>query len=113
MCSSSVEALATIVHVLESIMIISKASFQGARKIGGSAWYTLFAHVQSLLGNLHTIRYTNHALTVTNKAVYLTLPADKPDCRVMLSVRYIWRVLKSKWYRFDSNGLYHLVQGNR
>ena len=37
------------------------ASFQGIRKIGESAWYTLFMHARSLLGNLHTVCYTNHA----------------------------------------------------
>ena len=38
------------------------ASFPGTRKIGGSAWYTLFAHASSLFGNLHTVHYTNHGL---------------------------------------------------
>ena len=47
----------------ESISNICNNLVPGAQKIGGSAWYTLFAHAQSLLGNLHTIRYTNHALT--------------------------------------------------
>ena len=49
------------------------ASFPGTRKIGGSAWYTLFAHARSLLGNLHTIRYTNHALTKQSISVYLLI----------------------------------------
>ena len=62
------------------------ASFQGTRKMGGSAWYTLLAHAQSLLGNLHTIRYTNHALTV-----YVSIPADKLYCRVMVSEKHSGR----------------------
>ena len=40
----------TTFHFVQSLV----ASFPGARKIGGSAWYTLFAHAQSLLGNPHT-----------------------------------------------------------
>ena len=37
------------------------------------AWYTLFTHAQSLLANLHTIRYTNHALTKQSISVYLLI----------------------------------------
>ena len=50
-----------------------------------------------------------------NKTVYFSLPADKPYCRVMLSVRYIrgGGGVKVKNDRFDSNGLYHLIQGDR
>ena len=77
--------------------IFTIASFSGTWKIRGSAWYTLFVHARSLLGNLHTIRYTNNALT--NSPFQ---PVDKPYCRVMLSVKYIRQLL-----------VYHLVQGDR
>ena len=51
-------------------------------KIEGSAWYTLFANVRSLLGNLHTIRYTNHALTKQSISVYLLISHSYALCEV-------------------------------
>ena len=71
---------------------LSLASFQGARKIGGSAWYTLFMHEQSLHGNLHITCYTKHTLTKQSISVYLLIS----HTAVMLSVRYIRGVLMSK-----------------
>ena len=56
------------------------ASLPSARKIEGSAWYTLFAHARSLLGNLHTIRYTNYALTKQSASVYLLLSHTAELC---------------------------------
>ena len=56
------------------------ASFPGARKIGESAWYTLFVHVRSLFGNLHTIHYTNHALTKQSISVYLLISHTAELC---------------------------------
>ena len=59
---------------------LNLASFPGARKIGGSAWYTLFAHAQSLHGNLHTTRYTKHALTKRSISVYLLISHTAELC---------------------------------
>ena len=42
-------------------------------KIEGSTWYTLFAHAQSLLGNLHTIFYTKHALKKKKQSISVYL----------------------------------------
>ena len=51
-------------HHLGEKAMLPLASFPGVRKIGGSAWYIPFAHAQSLLGNLHTVRYTNTRLLI-------------------------------------------------
>ena len=56
------------------------ASFPGSQRIGGSAWYTLFAHARSVLGNLHTICYTNHALTKQSILVHLLISHTAELC---------------------------------
>ena len=61
-------------------IVANIASFPGARKIGGSTWYTLFTHARSLLGNLHTICYTNHALTKQSISVYLLISHTAEIC---------------------------------
>ena len=56
------------------------ALFPGTRIIGGCAWYTLFVHAWSLLGNLHTICYTKHTLTKQSISVYLLITHTAELC---------------------------------
>ena len=57
---------------------------------GKWAWYTLFAHVPSSLGNLHIL------LHYTKIMVNFCLLAERLYCRVILPVGYICVVLKSE-----------------
>ena len=70
-------------HHLGEKAMLPLASLPGVRKIGGSAWYTPFAHARSLLGNLHTVRYTNHALTKQSILVYLLTSHTAELCSLL------------------------------
>ena len=65
--------------VNESVYVIISL-VPGARKIGGSTWYTLFAHAQSLHGNLCTTSYTKYSLTKQSISVYLLISDTAELC---------------------------------
>ena len=67
------------------------ASFQVLEKSEGVP-STLFTHAWSLLGNQHTIHYTNHALTKQSISVYLVTNHTAELC----SLWDTFGVLKSK-----------------
>ena len=37
-----------VMGLVDVFVVVELASFSGARKIGGSAWYTLITHVQGI-----------------------------------------------------------------
>ena len=54
-----------------------------------ATWYTLFAHAPSSLGNLHTTPlHKNYG--------QFCLPAERPHCMIILLLRLIRAVFKSK-----------------
>ena len=56
---------------------------------GKRAWYTLFAHAPSSLGNCILLRYTK----INGN---FCLPAERPHCKIILPVRHLRAVFKSE-----------------